>query len=296
MLEKGVCIGANYKKSFVPEEGRTIVYSTIEYQKVREVDAKKRTLTIDFVLNMIWLDPNIRVNFSDGNIDKGGIILSQGAVQKIWTPDLYIINRAEEEWKSLKTSKVLSTNEFKRIQQISDSKHLVDFAATIELKYEIKATVYCNFEYYKYPLDEQNCNVEFGSSSFGAIFNLYDKTEEYHNDSVHDDDALNLNLKITFFDNGNSHQGNNTVGIRINMNRLTKSFVMKYYIPCIAIVLVSEIGFVIPITSIPGRVSLLVTQFLTLINLFIYQMVSLFLKIKTLFDYHFQKEYNFPHC
>ena len=97
LLEKGVCIGANYKKSFVPEEGRTIVYSTIEYQKVREVDAKKRTLTIDFVLNMIWLDPNIRVNFSTGNIDKGGIILSQGAVEKIWTPDLYIINRAEEE-------------------------------------------------------------------------------------------------------------------------------------------------------------------------------------------------------
>ena len=45
-----------------------------------------------------------------------------------------------------------------------------------------------------------------------------------------------------------------------------------YYIPSILIVLVSEIGFVVPVTAIPGRIGLLVTQFLTLINLFIHQM------------------------
>ena len=38
------------------------------------------------------------------------------------------------------------------------------------------------------------------------------------------------------------------------------------------IVLVAEIGFIIPASAIPGRVALLVTQFLTLINLFIHQM------------------------
>ena len=41
-----------------------------------------------------------------------------------------------------------------------------------------------------------------------------------------------------------------------------------------AIVVVSIMGFIIPASAIPGRVALLVTQFLTLINLFIYQMVS----------------------
>ena len=47
-------------------------------------------------------------------------------------------------------------------------------------------------------------------------------------------------------------------------------------------VLVSEIGFVVPITAIPGRVALLVTQFLTLVNLFIYQMVNLLIVAYTL--------------
>ena len=80
-------------------------------------------------------------------------------------------------------------------------------------------------------------------------------------------------MSITFFDHQRNH-GNNTVGISIKMSRMVNSFILKYYIPCIAIALVSEVSFVIPVTAIPGRVALLVTQFLTLINLFIYQMVS----------------------
>ena len=209
------------KKSFVPKEGHIIVYSTIEYQKVREVDAKKRTLAIDFVLNMKRLDPNIRTNFTKENLDKGGITIGEKAVEKICIPDLYINNRAEEEWKSLKTSKVLSTKEIKQVEQ--EKHHKIhqhenhnenhNFMATIELKYEIKATVYCNFNYYKYPLDEQTCYVEFGSSSFDAIFNLYDRTENSHITSNYDDDALNLKMNIAFFDHGNPRNGNSTIGI-----------------------------------------------------------------------------------
>ena len=68
---------------------------------------------------------------------------------------------------------------------------------------------------------------------------------------------------------------NNRVGMEITMQRLTTSFFLKYYIPCVAIVLVSEIGFIIPLTAIPGRVALLVTQFLTLTNIFINSMVMI---------------------
>ena len=79
-------------------------------------------------------------------------------------------------------------------------------------------------------------------------------------------------IQMEFFDTNIAH-GNNTIGIRIRMERLTDSHFMKYYVPCMGIVLISEIGFVIPVTAIPGRIGLLVTQFLSLINLFIHQMV-----------------------
>ena len=85
-----------------------------------------------------------------------------------------------------------------------------------------------------------------------------------------------LNLMIDFFGYDTKENG---VGFHIQMTRLLSPFMMKYYIPSIAIVIVSEIGFMVPLTAIPGRVALLVTQFLTLVNLFIYQMVSYFLMI-----------------
>ena len=41
LLEEGVCIDRNYRKISVPEKGITKVYTTIEYQKVRDVNDKK---------------------------------------------------------------------------------------------------------------------------------------------------------------------------------------------------------------------------------------------------------------
>ena len=50
LLAKGVCVDADYRRLFVPEKGVTRVYSTIEYQKVRAVDAKEGTISINFTL------------------------------------------------------------------------------------------------------------------------------------------------------------------------------------------------------------------------------------------------------
>ena len=97
-------------------------------------------------------------------------------------------------------------------------------------------------------------------------------TDGYH--QVNSYQAENFKMMIEFFDNGIDN-GNNTIGIMIEMCRLQTSFLYMYYIPCITIVLVSLIGFVIPVTAIPGRVGLLVTQFLTLTNLSIHQMVRI---------------------
>ena len=62
-------------------------------------------------------------------------------------------------------------------------------------------------------------------------------------------------------------------GFTIKMNRLLQPFIMECYLPCVAIVIVSKISFLIPLDSVPGRVALLVTQFLTLTNICIHQQV-----------------------
>ena len=92
---------------------------------------------------------------------------------------------------------------------------------------------------------------------------MYHKTESYT--------ISNFDMTIRFVDEGEP-VGSNTVGMDVEMSRLLTSFVMIYYIPCIAIVIACSLSFVMP--DYPeGRAGLLVTLFLTLTNLFIYQMV-----------------------
>jgi hypothetical protein len=62
-------------------------------------------------------------------------------------------------------------------------------------------------------------------------------------------------------------------GFDIILERIAQPYMFQYYFPCAAIVIISQISFIIPLSAIPGRVGLVVTQFLTLTNIFIYQMV-----------------------
>ena len=263
LLERRVCIGKNYRNFIAPNDDNTEVFTTIEHQQVRDVDAKKQTISVDLQLTLRWVDPRIITNLAENNNNKKavGITLRPSKVKEIWTPDVYIWDRTalktQDEWKLLITSKIL-TNEFEDKEELS----------TVELKYEIKTTIYCKFEYIKYPMDNQSCIVRIGSSSDSAKFVLYEKDKAYHDSKSYS--AVGLNFVVDFF--GHNKKGN-SVGFDLKMNRLLFPFVLKYYIPSIAIVIVSEIGFMVQLTAIPGRVALLVTQFLTLVNLFIYQMV-----------------------
>ena len=88
------------------------------------------------------------------------------------------------------------------------------------------------------------------------------------------EDFLKMPLK-EIASNGTSTRSNpySRFGLHIRLQRLVRPYVYQYFLPCISIVLVSFISFVVPLTAIPGRVALVVTQCLTLTNIFIYQRV-----------------------
>ena len=264
LLERGVCIDKHYRNYIAPQEDGTKVYTTIEYQRIRDVDAKKKTISIDLILKLRWFDSDIRTNFTDKMKNNSGLSIRQ-KMKKIWTPGLYIWNRTsvqpKEEWAALTKSRVLTTNYFEK--EVTGS-----WGATIELKYEVKTTIYCAFDYAQYPMDTQTCSVKIDGDSDNAIFILYDETNIFHTNTRYK--TVGLLMDIVFF-GGQNDQDADSVGFSIRMKRLIRPYMLKYYIPCMAIVLVSEIGFMVPLTAIPGRVALLVTQFLTLINLFIFQ-------------------------
>ena len=276
LVQEGACIVGSYRKYIAPNQGQTKVHTIIEYQTVRNVDAKDQTLSFDLMLTLKWLDPGIRTRFSEEDNRNTGIILTPEKTVKIWKPDLFIWNRTSvtptNRWVSQVHCKISMSS---TINNLETKRSTVNrpLITTVEMKYAIKTTVYCKFQYSRSPMDTQNCSVNIGSSSFGAIFTLLDINSFVHTPKKYD--SVGLKLAVTFFGSENKF-GNETVGFHVQMNRLLQPFLLMYYIPCIAIVLVSELGFVVRLTS-DGSVGLLVTQLLTLVNLFVYQMVSSFM-------------------
>ena len=275
LLSTRVCINDDYQKQFPPQDGTKKVYCTIETHEVRDVDARKKTLSIDFTITMRWLDSRIKVKFTNEEKERGEVLLGPTAIDKIWSPDLHILNRQsfkfKEEWASLVTTRILTTKTVNHLDGKNKNAYELSIP-TVEMKYEVKTAIYCkDWSYAHYPMDHQKCNVSIGSASASSVFTMYNESDNYS--CLSNYTAVNFNITTECLDQGKTKESNRVV-IKIMMRRLEMAYLLKYYAPCAAIVLVSEIGFLIPVTAIPGRVSLLVTQFLTLINLFIHQMVS----------------------
>ena len=64
------------------------------------------------------------------------------------------------------------------------------------------------------------------------------------------------------------------IGFTISMRRKVWNYPITYYIPCALIVMLTQTSFIVPISAIPGRMAFLVTEFLTLTNIFIHQQVN----------------------
>ena len=267
LLAEGACTVYGYQPALPPGRGKTNVHCKVSQQKVRAVNDKQKTITVDFTLSMSWEDDGIKTKFSDIDRQYGGIEIGSDKAKGMWLPQLYVYDISDYKslMDSMQTSQMMITSE----------NPLGGNTTTVKWQKEGQATVYCNFDHSAYPMDKQTCKLRIGSQSMMVNFVLFDKNIK--GDDIYNGDDVGFDITIEYFE-GNLTKSNiteSTIGMEFKMERILYPFVMKYYLPCIAIVVISQISYIIPLTAIPGRVALLVTQFLTLTNLFIYQMVKL---------------------
>ena len=292
LLEEHACTLYGYNPSHAPvfpsDAAKTLVNGKISQEKVREVDDLKQTVTMDITFALFWIDLQIKTNFSKQNKQDGGIEIGSRKSNDIWKPNVYVYN----------TSDYNSFTDSTQTTELMLLSHLYANNFTVVMwRIEAKMTVYCDFDLSAYPMDTQMCELRIGSRSSTVSFIQMD------NDGKHGENILsprfardikiynavgfdfavqNFEQNVTVASNETSDTGEpwyfrnttkSTVGIQIKMKRSIHPFIMKYYFPCIAIVVVSHIGYMVPLTAMPARVALLVTQLLTLTNLFIHEMV-----------------------
>ena len=217
-------------------------------------------LTIEFGLTLGWSDSKIRIPKSRND----SISLSIEVADAIWIPEFNI--PALSNYNAFKESIQSITLEVHPKNQFHENTTFVVY------RVEAKAEVYCDFFLSRFPLDCQTCKFRLGSQANDVKFILYDPENSHHQPKKYE--AVKFEVDVTFPKKSRLETGKNEeVGFDMKMRRIISPFIFKVYLPCMAIVAASSISFIIPLSAIPGRIALMVTQFLTLTNLFIYHMV-----------------------
>ena len=305
-LSRGACVSEQYEKEKVPggiggtennesvetevikrggllldrEEVKVFIlpyatiYTTINDKQVREINDKKNTITLDISLTMMWMDIGIftiKLDYGEENqrlANQTEIEIPPAKASAIWKPELPIYHlydyKAFIDSLHMVSLKILRTNHL-------DNKLCMD-GPMLRYQIEAKATFYCEFDFSAYPMDHSNCKFRFGGQRSNLKFTLHDPKNTAH--KVQKSHASNFNILVSTAEDEHVTATENSIGLDISVQRVLQPFILKYYIPCIIIVLVSQCSFIIPLDALPGRVALVVTQLLTLTSLFIHQMVG----------------------
>ena len=271
LLSSSVCIPYGYLIGEVPD-APTVVNTKLEINNIREVSNKKMRITLDFYLELFWVDDRLKTSLSSNEVS----VLNNNLIDKIWKPDLWIQNLCDFKLHSvLEPTGGFFIGNMNRCNPVFCKQNQTKQKTFVTYNMEAEATVYCNFKFLNYPMDTQYCNfVMDGSYPYRDIIELRFEVGHfgYTNENANIDE---FDIEITFDDKTNQ----TGMHSRIRMKRHILPFIIKYYLPCIAIITVSLINFLISIYSIPARVALLVTQFLTLTNILIAQQVRCLISI-----------------
>ena len=112
-----------------------------------------------------------------------------------------------------------------------------------------------------------------------TVWQLHNNSEPFNGPVQQHSDGFGIKMTLVPPDkiSATDNHYQTSIGLDIAIKRLTSKYIFQYYLPCCAIVVTASFSFLIPFSAIPGRVALLVTQFLTLTSIFI----NVLVRIKT---------------
>jgi len=181
-------------------------------------------------------------------------------VNELWLPNIFIYN--------LKTFKVVEVLSKHAGLWITRNREIMYSQAT-------HINFICPMRYDSFPLDTQTCKFQVGSYSYDMTKMLFiqsNKVQGYvkTTHSVVLDYAVDVHvlndedLQLSYGELGNF----SVAGFEMKLSRHISHYLITYYLPSGLFVVVSWISFVVPPEVIPGRMALLVTLFLVLVNIF----------------------------
>ena len=274
---KDVYVRDGYDPNDSPIPLTCVSYEITDFD-VDNMDEIKKQLTLQLKMRATWFDPRIEANFSGAN---NNIILLPSVESEsrplTWTPFQNLVIKNWIKWINInhprryRFLKLYTTNSWSLGRF---PPNIVLVSATIN--WRVVISCYKWLKYANFPHDSNKCKFEMRSEYANATFDVSDtKTRErfFETYDLSGFEFSNLIMPPTVKNTSGYEFEYTQLGVEIKFERIIEKYVYEYYMPCILIVLASMLSFIIPLSAIPGRVALVVTQFLTLTNMFIHQRV-----------------------
>lgn len=239
----------NYSRNIPPDEN-TIVYTGLHVNRVSGVDENKEEITLDVFLQLSWSETRLHTPPGKSFID-----LPWEFRQLIWMPDLFI-------WQ-LQTMRIHSVlQEIAELRLYSNGTVSLVIGATIIIK--------CEMDFVLYPLDVQNCAIDFSSYKFttqGVRFE-WREMSPWLGTRLVTEQRTEFRLPkyvVTFATNKSNHTA---ARLQIRLSRELRSYLLESYLPSSLFVIISWGSFCVIPEIVPGRMVLLVTTLLSLVTMF----------------------------
>ena len=303
------CIKSDYYAMDAPgDKKNTKVVIYAQDVKIANVNELKKTMTVELTAAAIWQDDRISVNYHEHKSYIDLHPLTKDSMPELWTPYVYVsIHNMKKRRYILDPVNIQIGFMHSNLMEeyLAISKIFPTNSSLIWSNIAWSLTVSCSYDFSSFPFDKNICPFRMMFWDMDITWQLERQLEnnsiwqelnnsERLNGSVrqHSDGfGIQMTLvppqKLSATDN----HYQTSIGFDIAIKRLTSKYIFQYYLPCCAIVATASFSFLIPFSAIPGRVALLVTQFLTLTSIFINILVRIktFLHVDTIMEVFFRE-------
>uniref|UniRef100_A0A1I7X6B9 Ligand-gated ion channel 4 n=1 Tax=Heterorhabditis bacteriophora TaxID=37862 RepID=A0A1I7X6B9_HETBA len=242
---------AKYEKDVRPTTHHTLptnVTFGFLLNQIVEMDERNQVLTTRSWLNINWLDQRLVWNHTEW----GGIKTIYIPHQRLWKPDIILVNNAIREYHaSLVSTDIMAT---------SDGNVTWLFSALFRSSCPIRVRYY--------PFDDQECDLKFASWSHDiSEIDLKLNTDKgdlssYMNNSEFDLlDMIAIRETVKFPSDTQSYWP--TIVIRIQMHRRPLFYVFNHIIPCVLISSMAVLGFLMP-PETGEKINMIITTLLSM--------------------------------
>jgi len=257
-----LCLAKEYSTFDLPfRQKPNLIKIGFEISDVLSINDKDYSITFGLYFSVEWVEPRLNLSqdvWGGPEFTESLVPVNLELMKNLWIPNIFIYNL-----KSFKTIDVLS----KLAGLWIDSNKRIYYSQATHI------TFICPMVFDAFPLDTQICKFQVGSYSYDDVRMVFDvSTLGYiqNTQSIILDYAINIkNLRRNdqMFDAG--ALGNfSLAGFEMTLERHFTSYIITYYLPSGLFVVVSWISFLIPPDIVPGRMALLITLFLVLVNIF----------------------------